>query len=150
MFLLPSGLRRDRHRRTHRRSLAFASAAGLNCKQSDALRPIHTALEAVLRWLFRRPRPRLGSDLVAHLLPPATMHLQTFGRPVQISSAPSPLLQPSQRAVLHQGASSYGASAAPADELTAVERIDNLVDLIRFKHLVVMSVYFEDLFVMAA
>jgi hypothetical protein len=53
-------------------------------------------------------------------------------------------------AVLHLGASSYVASAAPAYELAAVDRIDILVVLCWSEDLVVISVYFEDLIVMAA
>jgi hypothetical protein len=53
-------------------------------------------------------------------------------------------------AVLHLGASSYVGSAAPADELAAVDGIDILVLLRWSEDLVVISIYFEDLIVMAA
>jgi hypothetical protein len=53
---------------------------------------------------------------------------------------PVPRLQPLLSAVLHLGASSYVASAAPADELAAVDRIDILVVLCWSEDLVVISV----------
>jgi hypothetical protein len=68
---------------------------------------------------------------------------------VRFSSTPSPRLQPSQCTVLHLGASSFVAYAAPADELVIVERFVNLVDLFWSEDLVVIFLL-EDIFVMVA
>jgi hypothetical protein len=87
--------------------------------------------------LFRRFHLPQGCLGVNHLSP-ATNHLQTNGRLVWISSAPSPRLQPLLCTVFHQGASSIEASAAPTDELVAVERSVIFVDLFRSKDLVVI------------
>jgi hypothetical protein len=92
---------------------------------------------------------QLESDMVVNSLSPATLHLQISSRPVRISPAPSHCLQPSQRVVLHLDAIFFDASTAPTDELVAVDCFVKLVDLIRSENLIVIVVYFKELFVKA-
>jgi hypothetical protein len=75
--------------------------------------------------------------MVADLLPLTMMLLYTFGRPSSTIALRGP---PSECKLLRN-------LCCPADELVIVERFDILVDLIRSKDLVVISIYFEDLLV---
>ena len=85
---------------------------------------------------------------MARLQSPATANHQSFGRSVRTSLAPPPLLQPMLCTVVYLGASSSVASAAPVGNPAVVERVCDLVDLIRSEDLVVIFFYFEDLLVL--
>ena len=73
--------------------------------------------------------------------------LSILRSPGAVFQAPSLLLQPSQRAVLHPAVSISDASAASAGESAIVERFVILVAPFRSKDLDVIQVFFEDLLV---